>query len=150
MTRYVLLCLFLPALAGAAPAPGDRARVTLLAKERVVGTIRALPPEAMTLSAEPDSAERVIPYESIAQLEIQNGMKSRAGRYAMIGGVLAAIPGAIVGHNLGEELEVNETEQFYFAAGGAVAFGLVGAGLGALIGKGVKVPRWEQVSLPSY
>jgi len=147
VTRYILLCLLLPSLAGAAPSPGDRARITLLEKERIVGTIRAMPPQALLVAAEPDSAERTIPYASIAQLEIQNGTQTRAGHYALIGGVLAAIPGAFVGHDLGEELEVNSTEQFYFAAGGAVAFGLVGAGIGALIGKGVKVERWERVSL---
>ena len=147
MMRYVLLCLLVPSLACAAPAPGNRARVTLLEKERIVGTIRALPPQALVLAAEPDSSERTIPYASIAKLEIQNGTQTRAGRYALIGGVLAAIPGAFVGHDLGEELEVNSTEQFYFAAGGAVAFALVGAGIGALIGKGVKVERWEAVSL---
>ena len=147
MTRwYVLLCLLVPTLAHAAPAPGDRARVTLLEEARVVGTILALPPQAITLAAGKDSTEVTFPYASIAKLEIQNGTKTRAGRYALIGGVIAAIPGAIVGHDLGEDLEVNEAEQFYFAAGGAVAFGLVGAGLGALIGKGVKDPRWVEVS----
>ena len=144
MTRVVLLFLALlsPALACADVAPGARARVTLIEKERIVGTIRALPPNAITLAVEPDSLERTIPYASIAKLEVQNGTKTGAGRGALIGGVLAAVPGAFVGHDLGEELEVNETEQFFFAAGGAVAFGLVGAGIGALIGKGVKVERW--------
>jgi len=147
VTRHLLLCLALlaPSLTFADVAPGARARVTLLEGPRVVGTIRALPLDAITLTAEPDSTERVIPYASIAKLEIQNGTKTHAGRYALVGGVLAAIPGAILGANLGEDLEVNETEQFYFAAGGAVAFGLVGAGIGALIGKGERVERWERV-----
>jgi hypothetical protein len=146
--RYFLLCLLLPALAAAAPSPGDRARVTLLAKDRLIGTLRAFPPGSLTLAVEPDSTERTIPYASIAQLEILNGTKSRWGLYALVLGVVAAVPGAIVGHNLAEDLEVNETEQFYFAAGGAVAFGLVGAGIGALIGKGDRVPRWEVQPLP--
>ena len=147
MTRHLFLCLALlaPSIACADLAPGARARVTLLEGERVVGTVLALPPSAITLAAEPDSAERLIPYAAIAQLELQDGTKTRAGRYALIGGVVAAIPGAIFGSNLGEDLEVNDTEQFYFAAGGALAFGLVGAGIGALIGKGVRVERWERV-----
>ena len=122
-------------------------RVSVLQEDRVIGTIRALPPQAISLAVEPDSVERTIPYASIAKLEIQNGTKSRAGRYALIGGVLAAVPGAFAGPALGEDLEVNSTEQFYFAAGGAVAFGLVGAGLGALIGSGKKDARWERVQL---
>ena len=145
MNRYFLLCLLLPSLAAAAPSVGDRARVTLLAKDRLIGTIRAFPPGSLTLAMEPDSTERTIPYASIAQLEIQDGTKSRWGLYALAFGVVAAVPGAVVGHNLGEDLEVNETEQIYFAAGGAIAFGLVGAGIGALIGKGDRVPRWERV-----
>lgn len=148
MKRHFLLCLLLPSVAAAVPSVGDRARVTLLEKDRLVGTIRAFPPAALTLAMGPDSTERSIPYASIAQLEIQNGTKSRWGLYALVFGVVAAVPGAIVGHNLGEELEVNETEQLYFAAGGAVAFGLVGAGIGALIGKGDRVPRWEVQPLP--
>ena len=145
--RHLFLCLALlaPSVACADLAPGARARVTLLEGERIVGTVLALPPSAITLAAEPDSAERSIPYAAIAQLELQEGTKTRAGRYALIGGLVAAIPGAILGSNLGEDLEVNDTEQFYFAAGGAVAFGLVGAGIGALIGKGVRVERWERV-----
>ena len=148
VTRYVLVAvaLCLPVALFAAPAPGARARVTLIEKERVVGTIRALPPQAILLAVEPDSVERTIPYESIAKLEIQNGTKSRAGRYALIGGVIAAVPGALFGHELAQDLEINPTEEFYMTAGGALAFGIVGAGIGALIGSGTKDPRWEQVS----
>lgn len=145
MRTLLCLALFAPSIACAELAPGARARITLIEGQRVVGTIRALPPSAITLAAEPDSAERIIPYASIAKLEFQDGTKTHAGRYALVGGLIAAVPGAILGSNLGEELEVNDTEQFYFAAGGAVAFGLVGAGIGALIGKGVKVERWERV-----
>lgn len=148
MNGLVGLALLLPALGWAEAVPGTRARVTLIEQTRFTGTIRALPPDAITLAVGRDSVERTIPYASIAKLEIQNGTKSRWGLYALAFGVVAAVPGAIVGHNLGEDLEVNETEQFYFAAGGAVAFGLVGAGLGALIGKSDRVPRWEAQPLP--
>ena len=145
----VLLALSSPACAASPVTTGERVRVTLIAREPapVVGRVLELPSDAILLSAEPDSAPRAIPRAAIARLEVHRGTGTNAGRGAVIGALIVGIPASLLGifgAGVTEEPGGLSTTEAALVAGGAGA--VLGAGIGALIGKSEKHERWEEVA----
>jgi len=133
-------------------APGARVRVTLLAREapQVTGRVLAIPADSLVVAAEPDSLARVIAHLDIEKLEVTRGMRSNAGRGAVIGSLLGAASGAFFslfvpapGSDDGDF--DNDDDHTSVRLAGAGVGAIVGAGLGALIGCLSKHQRWNDV-----
>ena len=144
-----LLALPVHSFAGSPVATGDRVRVILIAYEPapVTGRLLELRPDAILLSTEPDSTPRTIPRAAIAQFEVHRGTGTNAGRGAVIGALIVAIPAAflgMIGAGMTEEPGGLSMAQGALVAGGAGA--VLGAGIGALVGKSEKHDRWEKVA----
>jgi hypothetical protein len=127
--------------------PGDRVRVTAAHGIRNrVGTLRALNNDSIVL----ENPGLVLPIDSVTQLEVSRGRKSRAGRGALIGLGFGVGIGAAVGFLISQD-ESGENEcrgiEAQCTAIGAASLGLVGAGIGALAGAATKTDRWEEVPL---
>lgn len=144
-----LLAFPVHAFAASPVVTGDRVRVTLIAHEPapVTGRVLELPPDAILLSTEPDSARRAIPRAAIARFEVHRGTGTNAGRGAVIGALIVGIPAAFVGMigaGVTEEPGGLSMAEGALVAGGAGA--VLGAGIGALVGKSEKHDRWETVA----
>ena len=88
------------------------------------------------------------PVSSISSLEVSRGKKSNVGKGALIGGLLGAGAGLVGGlavANLAEGLDEPSSTDITLTY--TVLFGLVGAGLGAIIGSASKSDLWEEVPL---
>lgn len=152
MKLFALLALLVvePAAASTTVATGDRVRVTLIAHEPtpIVGRVLELPVGTIVIAAEPDSAQRTIARAAIAQFEVQRGTRTNAARGAMIGALILGAPAAFLGAVAGGTGHGEGSDAT--AASGAVSLGaigvVVGAGLGALVGKSEKRERWEKVT----
>lgn len=149
----ILLIAFAdPAFARTTPAPpkaGSRVRVTLIERDQgpVVGNLLETSPEGLVLAVGPDSTSRRIVHLDIARLEVSRGMKSNAGKGAIVGAVVLGLGGGAYGAYLGH-LSESDTDRHLvlpiaLLVGGGCA--LVGAGLGALIGSGSKHENWDRV-----
>ena len=142
----VLALLVLPVDAGALEQ-GARVRVTLLDREapQVTGRVRAILPDSLVVTAEPDSAREAISRLDIRKLEVSRGIHSNAGRFAVIGGlIVGATFGFVVAADV-DESEITSGGQAVLSLGGAGIGALLGGGLGALIGSASHHERWDDV-----
>jgi len=144
--RLALLVLVtLATAAHAEVAPGQRVRVTLLARPEtpVVGTVLAYRPESLSLAAEPDSAESTFALVDVAKLETSAGVHGNAGKGAVIGALVGGIGAGLLGALFANAIKEGDTEAIpvVLGVGGAIGGALIGAG----IGEGSKHEKWEQV-----
>jgi hypothetical protein len=122
-----------------------RVRITTSngADTTVAGTIRSLDGRAIALAVpgrpEPVSVAR----DQIAKIEVSAGRGSR-----LTGALIGALVGAGVGAVVGKGSESNNTYAVNSAAeaGGAIAFGLLGAAIGALV---PPAERWQEAPTSS-
>ncbi|MCZ0934775.1 MAG: hypothetical protein OXJ54_06285 [Gemmatimonadetes bacterium] len=121
-----------------AQSPGDRVRVTTDRGSRLIGQIVEVTEDRFDLSLRGGQSVSV-PRGEILRFERSRGRSSRAGLVALGG----AVSGAAFGALLSCIFECTD-ETPLAAAGGALAGGVVGLGLGALI-RGPE--RWEIVSV---
>ena len=145
-----LLAVLLADPALAAVEPGTRVRVTVLAKTptKLIGNVLAAPPDTLVLSIEPDSSQKAIPFASITQLEVSEGMQSNTWKGAYSCAILFAVPGAVLGlvageTGKGEGGDANSPSKGAF--GGFVIGALAGGALGALLGSLGHHERWKKV-----
>ncbi|HEX5005037.1 MAG TPA: hypothetical protein VFV65_06960 [Gemmatimonadales bacterium] len=92
-----------------------------------------------------------VPRESITRFDLYMGSKSGAGKGALTGLAIGAAVGAVLGavsagSDDGSWYDYSASE---WALSGAVGFGLLGAGIGALVGAGQELPRWQATALPT-
>ena len=83
-----------------------------------------------------------IPLADVRRLEIARGARSQTGQGAVVGLVGGAALGAAWGAWLGDESVLGSG---YAALFGAMTTSVAGAGIGAIVGHGRRVPRWERV-----
>jgi hypothetical protein len=168
MKRALCLMLLLlavpPAAHAAAPAPGDRVRVTILERapvdslagydpgDRVAGRLLAARPLAITLARGDGPADTLaIPRATIAAFETSAGRRGHAGRGALIGFLAGTAAGVAVGAYLDA---VEDVPRDSFTGGGIMTL-LLGVGGGAgglvfgtLIGASIKSDRWRPAEIP--
>jgi hypothetical protein len=127
--------------------PGARVRVSTssAADERIVGTLAALQSEALVVDVEGHSEPVTLPVASVTRLEVSTGRKSKTATGAGIGFGIGAAAGTVLALMFCSDPD-NACGAGSFL-GGSVLLGLPGAGVGALIGSGIKVERWETVPL---
>ena len=89
-----------------------------------------------------------IPWEEISQVEIRYGWSRSTGRGALIGLLAGGAVGAAMGAASEDQstgfLDLSKGAQI---AAGAVTFGLLGAGIGAIAGHSIVHEKWEAVPL---
>ncbi len=88
---------------------------------------------------------------SLARLDVSRGKETHALHAAGVGLLIGAVGGGVLGYATGEDCTSSEWICFprgLTAAAGAVAFGLVGAGVGAVVGWVNPVERWNHAVLP--
>jgi hypothetical protein len=129
-------------------APGARVRVTLERQGApLVGTLLALPPEALELRVEPDSTARTILRPDIARLEISGGMRSRSSRGAERGALIVGAIGALAGFAFAAIIPTRFDYRPVLPVVGLGGGALLGAGIGAITTRG-RYERWETVPVP--
>lgn len=94
----------------------------------------------------------VLALSTLAQLDVSRGRQGRALRGAGIGLLSGVVVGGAIGYAAGDadcsgKFVCYDKPQA--AAGGAAIFGLLGAGIGALIGRESRTDRWEPALLTS-
>ncbi len=165
----VLGCMALPLashqLPGQRPADltlGARVRITADTEvgKPLVGTyagmdsgwIRVRVPDPLRVdpSGAPTSKTVSVPLGPRSRLEVSRGQRSRAGKGALIGGLVGGGAGLLLGVAAASE---NSGSSFFEVGPGEVAavtgmLGALGAGVGALIGAGSRMDRWEPIELP--
>jgi hypothetical protein len=131
--------------------PDSRSHLGLGSGDRIVGRWLALRGDAIALRADHGrNAEMEILLSRIAQLEVSNRRRSRAGRGARIGLVAGAIGGYVTGRVVGRGENFGETggdPKAVFGVGLGIGGALVGAGLGALIGGRFHTDDWRTVRI---
>ena len=144
-----------PLAAQEAPVePGARVRVKAppLQPDWVRGTVVGW--ESGSLVLEPENPEGDTPLtlarDQITGLDVHRGRKSAAGKGALIGLGVGAVAGIAVGWGLCgaiSDIPCETSDQVEGSAIVGAVFGLLGAGIGALIGLAIKTDRWEAVPM---
>ena len=149
----LLLCTALDLAAQAPPidlVPGRRIRVHRRAETTLVGDLVSLGPDSLTMTtAAADTL--AVARASITRLDLSTGTKSKAGKGAVNGLLFGALGGALIGvlasgSDDGDFIDFGPGE---WAASGALMFGALGAGVGALIGSGQRTDLWEPTVWPA-
>jgi hypothetical protein len=129
--------------------PGDRVRLSAPSHgvERLEGTVISLMPDTIVV----DRGEPLaLPISSLTRLAVSRDGKSRTRAGATVGFWAGAVAGAAIGvasAGPSNPLSSDPNEAAGLFVGSALAGGVVGLGLGALIGSTIKVHRWEAVPL---
>jgi len=133
-------------------APGDTVRVTApsMDMDDSVGTVAALETDTLTVQVEERADALYVPLADVTKLEVRRGQKSNVGKGALIGLGVGALMGVGLGLLVvegGEACDRGVQDCWQAIPAGAGLLGAVGAGLGALIGLGARIDRWETVPL---
>ena len=163
--RVVLLSLvaLLTASAAHAVEPGDRVRVTILAREAAPDSLFAragVEPKVKYAGSlvyadslgialrDEDGQAREIPQEIVALFEESAGRKSSAGRGAVLGLLIGAVGGVAFGIYFEESEGVHGPYRGVYPVGLGLGGALVGCGVGALVGSMIKRELWSPVGTP--
>ncbi len=136
--------------------PGQRVRVTARdsigqPRGRLVGMVVTVTAENIVVEQRGD--QLTIPREVVTRLEVSRGRKSNVGKgaaFGFLGGAgLGALLGAVVGASAqrGDFCQRDSGCAGEYALIGGAAFGVLGAGIGAIVGAASKTDRWEEVPL---
>ena len=135
--------------ADATADPDAQSRLGLDSRSRIVGTLLALRSDAIAVRAGRAADGQIeIPLSRIAQLEVSDGRRSRAGRGAGIGLVAGGVGGYVTGRVVGRGENFGENPgdpKAVFGVALGIGGALVGAGLGALIGGRFHTEEWRTV-----
>ncbi len=128
--------------------PGQRLRVTARdsigqPSGRLVGTLVTVTAEHIVVERRGD--QLTMPRELVTRLEVSRGQRSKRGTGAVIGFLLGAGVGAVVGVASCQADGQGDCRRDA-ALIGVAAVGALGAGIGAIVGAG-KTDRWEEVPL---
>ena len=125
--------------------PGSRVRFSTNSSAPLsIGTVAAIEADTLVLRRADDGATLRIPTGELRSLEVSTGKRSQAGRGAMIGTAIGAIPGLLVSFgDYSEDVHGDGPSPVAVAAMGAAG----GAVLGAAIGWAVKAERWVPAEL---
>jgi hypothetical protein len=155
MLALAIALLVLPSLGQAQQdttglAPGRRIRVHQPDKHTVVGNFVAIDSASLGLETTPGDTLQIA-RARITGVDLSVGTKSKTGQGALSGLMYGALGGVALGLLASAGQDPNEL--FYVspgaaAAGGALMFGAIGAGVGALIGSGKRTDRWEPTVWP--
>jgi len=132
-------------------APGIRVRIHRAHYAPLVGNLVSLGPDSLVVAVAPaDTA--FVARQSITQVEIFQGRKSNAGKGAKTGLLIGGLGGALLGAMAAAAQD--ESDFLYvppgqLVLGGAIGWGALGAGIGALIGSGSHTDRWQPTVLPT-
>jgi len=124
-------------------AVGTRVRVTSVetGAQPLIGEVVALEPGVVVVVGEGGSRKERVPVAPSTTLEVSRGKKSQAGRGAMIGAGIGAMPGVLM-----------TTGDYNTDKGNPAAVSLVGAAAGAaigsLVGLAVKSENWLPAHVP--
>ena len=125
------------------PGKGERIRVTLPAG-RIVGVLAEAKPDELVLAlAGKGGGLRTVEHDEIRRLERSLGERGQARKGTIYGALGGAALGTLLGLARGDySVSLNHG---YNVAGTAWAFGLLGAGAGALAGALWKREAWETI-----
>jgi hypothetical protein len=124
---------------------GTRVRVHTRVQGKVIGhLVRVTTDSIVFRSANEADAELALPAAAVNRLDLSTGRRSRKGRGALIGLVVGTVGGYLVLLRLCSDACIGA----WPLLGVPVAGALVGAGMGATIGSGVRTERWRRVSWP--
>jgi hypothetical protein len=147
MLLVVLAVIWLPeGLLGAEAgkvAVGSRIRVTSeeAGSQPIVGQVVALEPGAVVLSGEGGVDHKRILIVPSTTLEVSTGKKSQAGRGAMAGAAVGAMPGLLMTTG---DYNTDKGNPAAVSLGGAAA----GAVIGSLVGLMFKQENWLPADMP--
>lgn len=130
--------------------PGRRIRVHRRAEPALVGELVSLGSDSLTMTTA--AADTVaVARAAITRLDLSTGTKSQAGQGAVTGLLIGAATGALLGvaASGSDDGSWVDAGPGAWALSGAIGFGAIGAGVGALIGAGKHTDRWEQSALPA-
>ena len=128
---------------------GERVRATIEEQSgKLTGTLEEWGSD--TLYVVPDGASQdvpasAIPLSTLSKLEISEGLKSNAGKGALIGGGIGLVVGGAMSIIAGSTVDTEVTSTDYLIFTGFVTVG--GVGIGALVGALIKSERWEELPL---
>lgn len=130
--------------------PGRRIRVHQQDSEKLVGSFVAMDSASLAMVTNAGDTVRV-PLGYVGGLDLSQGTKSNAGKGAVTGLIIGAMSGVLVGAvassaDDGDFIDMNAGQ---WAVGIGVAFGALGAGVGALIGSGSRSDKWAPAVWPT-
>jgi len=149
----LLVCAGTDLVAQAQPVdlvPGRRIRVHRQTQSTLIGALLSVSSDTLTMiTTGPDTV--AVARSTIRRVDVAVGTKSQAGKGAVTGLLIGGLGGALLGvassgSDDGDFLDAGPAE---WAVSGAVFFGAIGAGVGALIGSGHRTDRWEAVVVPT-
>jgi hypothetical protein len=157
LAAALVVTMSVEALAQDEPTVGVGSRVRVSAPEvagdELIGTVDTVRNDTLVVLAGDPSVLWIVPFPSIAKLEVSSGKRSHAGRGAGIGFLAGLVIGGAIGYASGDEncggsgwgsLCIEKSE---LAVAAGLGFGLVGIGIGALVGSGFEAERWAYVPL---
>jgi hypothetical protein len=124
---------------------GTRVRVHTRSQGKVIGHLVRVTSDSIVLRpGNQAAAELALPAPAVKRVDLSTGRRSRKGRGVLIGLLVGTVGGYAVLLRLCADDCVGAWPLLGLPVGGA----LVGAGMGAAIGSGVRTERWQRVSWP--
>ena len=129
------------------PEPGARVRLTTRApqRERWIGPFVAVTHDTVRMRRDgPQGTLVTVPALHVERFEVSQGVHSRVWRGTLLGMAIGAALGAVGGYYLMEDSMFGPGAG---ATAGAVALGLLGAGIGAANAAGESSEQWCRIPL---
>ena len=134
-------------------APNTRIRFTVAPDSAaVVARVVAQHGDSIWVRPERTGDTLSLRASSLARLDVSRGKETHARHAAGVGFLIGAVSGGIFGYATGEDC--HPTDWICFPRGetataGALMFGLLGAGAGAIVGWVMPVERWNHILPPA-
>jgi len=124
-------------------SPGTRVRIVApsVARDQLVGTIRATGKDTLVLDVADRASPFALPFARVETLEVSRGRHSHTLQGLGVGFLIGAVVGAAAGSSCEGDWVCPGP------AGGALVLGVVAAVPGAVIGALARSERWESVPL---
>ena len=137
--------------AWAMPDPGTRIRVTASEPDgRWIGTFVSAMNDTITMHVDDGkSSVLAIPMLHTTRFEVSRGIRRNGLRGAGMGLAVFAVFGAVVGASGHSDRDYLASSASEAAAVAAIVFGILGAGVGAVVGATHPSERWRDLSLES-
>ena len=130
--------------------PGRRIRVHQQDNHTLVGNFASMDSASLALVTTAGDTVQV-PRGDIAGLDLSQGSKSNAGKGALTGLLIGAAGGALIGvaSSSADDGDFIDFSAGEYAVGIGAVFGVLGAGVGALIGSGSRSDKWAPTAWPT-